>query len=89
MQLCRETGVTPNSCSAQGVKISLLDTDDAALAIVINSESCSRDGEIKLDFPCTSCNVIYGEADVKPTENGISIHIDADKSAMIRINKIS
>ena len=87
MQLCRESGVTPNSCSASGVKLSILDTKDAALAIVINSENHSSDGEILLDFPCSACHIIYGEADAKPTKNGISIHIDADKSAMIRLEK--
>ena len=87
MQLCHEAGVTPNSCNVQGVKVSLLNTENAALAIVINSENHSADGEIKLDFSCKECHVIYGEAEVEPTEKGISIHIDADKSAMIRIDK--
>ena len=91
MKLWEDAGVSPNICSAEGVKVSYLKTDSTKHSsdalILINSTSRVATGNINLTHPYHDCHVIYGNPGIQLKNDSISFELAADESAVIRLQR--
>lgn len=87
MNIVYEAGVERNFCTAEGVKVSIIDSKDgkSALVIIINSNQFNSEGYIKFNKKCCDYNVVYGKIDCDVDNGDLKIKIGADKSAMVTI----
>ena len=90
MNIWKEANGTENICSAEGVKVSYLKTEetDAADALVmINSLKKPAKGFVKLDRAYTDHNIILGNATTNLIEGAFEFELNADESCVIRLNR--
>ena len=88
MRLCEELGVGKNTCSAEGVKVSYVRTEeDADMLILINSEGRKTIGTVATGRAYSSARTVYGNAAVTPGESEIRFTLEADESAIVRLEK--
>ena len=85
LDICYKAGVSKNICSAEDVKVSVIETDTDCIIMMINSSSQNKSGEIKLSKNYTVSNVIYSSADVSLKGNILNFTLEADASAVIRL----
>ena len=86
MSYCDKLGVAKNICTAKDVKISLLETENSALIIAINSSSEKRTGKVALKKDYASLHVAFGQADVEMQGNDFVFTLEPNKSAVIRFD---
>ncbi len=88
MRICEELGIGKNICSAEGVKVSYVRTEeDADMLILINSEGRKTIGTVAAGRTYSSARTVYGNAAVTPGESEIRFTLEADESAIVRLEK--
>lgn len=89
IDIARDAGVSPNPCSVNGVKVSVLEkTDDgSSLVILINSTQGTAKGDVSMERSYSSCKTVYGSALSFVSENKLSFTLEPDATAMIVLEK--
>jgi hypothetical protein len=90
MKIWEEADGTKNFCSAEGVKVSYLkteETDPADALVMINSLKKPAKGCVKLDRSYVDHTIILGNATTNLTEGYFEFELNADESCVIRLNR--
>ena len=86
MNLCSKLGVKENLCSAKDVKVSLVETENSAIIIAINSSSQKRNGAISLNKEYENVQVVYGQGEAEIQGKELRFELEANKSAVLRLD---
>jgi len=86
MNLCSKLGVKENLCSAKDVKVSLVEAENSAIIIAINSSDKKRVGNIALNKKYETVQVVYGQGEAKIQGQGLRFELEANKSAVFRLD---
>lgn len=90
MKIWEDADGTKNFCSAEGVKVSYLkteETDPADALVMINSLKKPAKGCVKLDRSYVDHTIILGNATTNLTEGYFEFELNADESCVIRLNR--
>ena len=88
MRLCEECDIPKNPCTAEGVKVSLLKTDEKADGVVlINSLPKTATGELQLDAAYASVETVLGDAQAQLKDGKLCFTLKGDESAVLRLTK--
>jgi hypothetical protein len=86
MNLCDKLAVSKNRCSAKDVKVSVIETENSAIIIAINSSSEKRAGSISLNKEYASAKVVYGQGEAEIQGKELRFELEANKSAVLRLD---
>ena len=85
MKLCREVGIDRTICTAEDVKVTVVQHEDGLLVFLINSAAAPRCGNIRLPVPCSSSETVYGSCRHTVQAQQLEFSLDSDQSAVICI----
>lgn len=83
LQMCRDMGIGPNICTAEDVKVTVVQHEAGLLVFLINSAAAPRNGSIKLPITCSCSETVYGSCDHVVREQTLTFSLDSDKCAVI------
>jgi hypothetical protein len=86
MNLCDKLAVSKNRCSAKDVKVSVIETENSAIIIAINSSSEKRAGSISLNKEYETVQVVYGQGEAEIQGKELRFELEANKSAVLRLD---
>ena len=80
-------GVKQNICTADDVKVTVVQHEDDVIVILINSADCMRSGSVNVPFECSVIETVYGVCEHNIQKNILEFTLDSCKSAVIRLMK--
>lgn len=87
LKLCQMVGVKQNICTADDVKVTVVQHEDDVIVILINSVDCMRSGSVNVPFECSVSETVYGVCEHNIQKNILEFTLDSCKSAVIRLKK--
>ena len=87
MNLCDKLAISKNLCSAKDVKVSLIETENSAIIIAINSSSDKRSGVISLNKEYKTVEVVYGQGEAEIQGQELKFALEANKSCVFRLDR--
>ena len=87
MDYCDKLGINKNICTAKDVKISLLETEESALIIAINSSPEKRTGTVALNKEYSALHVAFGQAEAEIQGKELLLTLEPNKSAVLRFDR--
>ncbi|MBE6689386.1 MAG: hypothetical protein E7588_08975 [Ruminococcaceae bacterium] len=89
LKVANEAGVTPNICTANGVKVSVIRGQNGLsyMAILINSTLEEATGTIEIGEKISDVRVIFGNAVCKATKSGIDFSLNPEESCIMVLEK--
>ena len=87
MNLCREAGVCGNLCSANEVRVSVLEGEKYDLAIIINANKKNTSGKICSSNCYSGCKPVYGNILASPCDGGFEFELAPNESAIVRLER--
>ena len=87
LEHCYQLGVAKNICSAKDVKVSVTETEEECIMILINSASEAREGIITLGRVYNELQVVYGNGNANVKGSEIHFTLQADESTVLRLRR--
>lgn len=86
MKLCREVGIDGNICTAEDVKVTVVQHEAGLLVFLINSAAAPRCGNIQLPMLGSSSETVYGSCRHTVQVQQLEFTLDSDQCAVICIH---
>ena len=80
------SGVSPNACSVENVRYSLLRSPAGTALLLLNGNSREVSGEIRVPDAFQGADLIYGEAGIRLEPGRIGFSLPADETAIVRLD---
>ena len=87
LNICYDSGIERNICSATDVKISVIKTDTECMIIAINSARIPKNGTVKLDDHYDNVKTVYGNCIPSLQPESIAFSLNADECTVLRLSK--
>ena len=87
LELCYRLGVEKNICSAKDVKVSVTETEEKCIMIMINSASETREGIVTLGRGYKELQVVYGNGNANVKGSEVHFTLQADESTVLRLRR--
>ena len=87
LNICYDSGIEKNICSASDVKISIIKTNSECLIIAINSAQVPKNGTVKLSEQYDTVKTVYGNCSPALHPESITFSLRADESCVLRLSK--
>ena len=80
------SGVSPNACSVENVRYSLLRSPAGTALLLLNGNSREVSGEIRVPDAFQGADLIYGDAGIRLDPGRIGFSLPADETAIVRLD---
>ena len=85
--LCYGLGIAKNLCTAADVKVSVTETENECMLILINSASEDKVGAIRLEKAYGSVETVYGNGFAQLKGTDVQFSLKADESTVFYLRK--
>jgi len=86
LKMCQGLEIGKNVCSAEDVKVTVVQHEETLLVILINSADVYRSGNIELPLSCKHSETVYGSCEHTLREQNLEFSLNGDQCAVIRLH---